>query len=637
MPATLSLLCALAIGQAQPQAPGWTAWAPAIVNSSVAIRTKVPVINQIVIVPDLPTMLDELGRWSPEGHWPILIDGEPLNDQFIRRFAPARVLQRERVVQLASREVIEDAVGRAWDTNEPAVHAVAAKALSTPSPGIVLTSEKSPARAAAAILAAGRGQYLGWVEGDFGRSGQRLTPAQGAHLTKAIEQACAATGASWDQLGDDIDTITMCRDLAARVEGGPASQADNASNPPAMAVTDVIGRSAKGARWAFTGWIFGSAARSAWAANCSLFLPRTRVWLADTYPDKRPWTNWKLDAPARLLQQAGYKVQQVPTLTINTLLEADTDGLQADLVLLTSKGNADFFRMADDQDADAAQVPLLRTPAAVYMVHSWSLRAPYDARTVGGRWLANGAYADIGSSQEPGLQAFVPASLLINRVARGMPWLIAGRYWPSEGGAFSNPWRINTVGDPLMIAPPPGLADRVLQPPSETIPDGCIDVAKAAADALRVARDDPSDATFAKAIQLAALAGRFKIAVQTFQYAVQTKVAGNRCAQVALAPAVFEGDLPAALAAAERLSSFTRYQSDLIWAVGGAKLGKVEDPRLASMLELAIDPDQPAVRVGVLASYLRRTSGPLAATSLINRWVEKATSSRQKRELKKLL
>ena len=636
----IALICTLVLAPAQAQAeakPEWSKWAPLIVNSSVAIRTKIPVLDQVVIVPDLPTLLDEVGRWSVEAHWPILIDGEPLNDLFIRRFKPSRVLQRARKVQHAGRTEVEAAYGAAWGTDPWAVHGVAAGHIGAASPGIVLTSESSGGRAGAVLLAAGRGQFLGWVEGDYGRSGNRLTAAQGATLTRAVEDACTKTGAAWQVLGDDIDTITMCRDLSARIAGGPAAAADNASNPAALAVTDVIGRTSDGTRWGFAGWIFGSAARTAYAANCSLFLPRNRVWMADTYPEKAPWSNWKLETPSELLRKAGYDVTLVPRLNFNELLAAGRDGLDADLVFMVSKGNADFFRLANNQDADAAQVPILRTPASVYMLHSWSLRAPYDGRTIGGRWLDNGAYADVGSSQEPGLQAFVPPKLIVGRIVRGVPWLIASRYWPGEAGQFSRPWRINTIGDPLMIAPPPGAADRNRIAPPAALPEGCTNVLTQAADALRAARDAPSDETFAKAITLAARASRYDVAVQTFDYALSVKAAGSRCGSAVLPSAVFEGKSETAIEAASRMVDFDQYQADLVWSMGATRLETMKDPRLLTLLEQAIDPAASAGRVRVLAGHVRRTQGPMAANALIQRWLDKASSKRQKRELKNML
>ncbi len=630
----LSLLCTLAL----LQTPQWQTWAQPITTASAAMRAKIPVVDQVVVVPDMPTMLDELGKWSPAGHWPILIEGDPRNVQFIRRFAPGRVLRRDRHVAAADAAAVESAVAAAWDVPVGHVPETAAEVLGVPVPGIVLADPGNSARGGAAMLAAGRGQHLGWVAGDFGRSGGRLTPAQGRALCDAVEAACEATGASWNALGDAIDTVTLCRDLAARVEGGERSNSDNPSNPPALAVTDVVGRHADGRRWAWTGWIFGDAKSSVWQANCSLFLPRTRVWLGDSYPAQPPWTTWKLAAAADVFTAEGYTVQITDPLTPDTLTRAAADGLEADLMMLVSKGNADFFRLAGDVDVDASQVPVCRTPAAVYMLHSWSLRAPYDARTVGGRWLSNGAYADVGSSQEPMLQAFVPPELIAKRVSKGIPWLIASRYWPGTSGAASNPWRINTIGDPLMLAPAPGSSNRhKIQPEGES---GAryTSMLQIAQDALKQAAVAASDDVFAEGIHAAVMANRQTLALQIYSVAQGHAAAGPKSAAAVLATAAFNGKINMVLHAATTIGTLSRGQADLVWAAGAPKLvDGTADATLIHVLRSCIDATQSAGRVRLLAQAMRSTQGALATSTMIEHFLAQAKSARQKKELQKIL
>lgn len=78
------------------------------------------------------------------------------------------------------------------------------------------------------------------------------------------------------------------------------------------------------------------------------------------------------------------------------------------------------------------------------MIHSWSAAAPDDTNTVAGRWLENGAYAYVGSVNEPFLSAFIPPKLMVDRLKRGAPFLIAARQLESP------PWKVATIGDPLM-------------------------------------------------------------------------------------------------------------------------------------------------------------------------------------------
>ena len=63
-------------------------------SRSAQVQRKLPVIKQVVIVPDEATYLDEIGRWSTRARWPVLFDKEPFTSQFIRRFKPEKVWVR---------------------------------------------------------------------------------------------------------------------------------------------------------------------------------------------------------------------------------------------------------------------------------------------------------------------------------------------------------------------------------------------------------------------------------------------------------------------------------------------------------------------------------------------------------------
>jgi hypothetical protein len=100
---------------------------------------------------------------------------------------------------------------------------------------------------------------------------------------------------------------------------------------------------------------------------------------------------------------------------------------------------------------------------------------------------------------------------------------------------------------------------------------------------------------------------------------------------------VFEGKSKTAIEAASRMVDFDQYQADLVWSMGATRLETMKDPRLLTLLEQAIDPAASAGRVRVLAGHVRRAQGPMAANALIQRWLDKASSKRQKRELKNML
>jgi hypothetical protein len=88
-------------------------------------------------------------------------------------------------------------------------------------------------------------------------------------------------------------------------------------------------------------------------------------------------------------------------------------------------------------------IPDLRVPAAVHFVHSFSAAFAADANTVAGRWLANGAFAYVGSVHEPFLNAFVPTPIFARRMFAPMPLGVAARLDNAP------PWRVTVIGDPL--------------------------------------------------------------------------------------------------------------------------------------------------------------------------------------------
>ena len=62
---------------------------------SAKVQSKLPILNQVVLVPDEATYLDEISQWSPSARWPVLFDREPMASQFIRRFNPEKIWKRK--------------------------------------------------------------------------------------------------------------------------------------------------------------------------------------------------------------------------------------------------------------------------------------------------------------------------------------------------------------------------------------------------------------------------------------------------------------------------------------------------------------------------------------------------------------
>ena len=66
-------------------------------QQTVQLQHSLPLVNQVVLVPDEATYLDELSKWSPEARWPILFDDNRLAPMFIRKFRPQKVWRRTSV------------------------------------------------------------------------------------------------------------------------------------------------------------------------------------------------------------------------------------------------------------------------------------------------------------------------------------------------------------------------------------------------------------------------------------------------------------------------------------------------------------------------------------------------------------
>ncbi|MEO0852912.1 MAG: hypothetical protein AAFY15_05345, partial [Cyanobacteria bacterium J06648_11] len=123
---------------------------------------------------------------------------------------------------------------------------------------------------------------------------------------------------------------------------------------------------------------------------------------------------------------------------------SETTPFSFDVVLMSSRGPRKSFRVGAGR-AHVSDIPQPSTPTAIHLIHSGSAAAPADPDTVAGRWLERGAYAYVGSVREPRLSAFVPPKTMTARLLSGAPFLLAARLYDLR------PWRITTIGDPLMV------------------------------------------------------------------------------------------------------------------------------------------------------------------------------------------
>jgi hypothetical protein len=178
---------------------------------------------------------------------------------------------------------------------------------------------------------------------------------------------------------------------------------------------------------------------------CALFLNPTSAWLFDGYETTGSW---------RLYNARGAETYLKAMKFTYDIMDGEQQGardwrlraarpLDAGLVLVNTMGNCDFFDLRPGQ-CKPGDVPILARPAMVHFIHSWSAQFPARRDTVAQRWLERGAYAYLGSVQEPFLSAFVPTPQVVARLGAPAPWGASTRV---DGAPL---WKIAVFGDPLL-------------------------------------------------------------------------------------------------------------------------------------------------------------------------------------------
>jgi hypothetical protein len=537
------------------------------------------VLNQVVLVPDGATYLDELRRWTIDRRWPVLIEDDHFTPLFLQSFAPERVFRRAPIGAMppveARAAAIEGSAAHAWVPGAVSMKEALA-GLGVPSVGVVLYDPSDPAWPAALALAAGRGQVLAPLTGNWGAPNDQLDSAQTTALCDAVRDAVASTGLAWNGLGDEVDAVTICRSMAGK--GTPGERIEFASpfgparrNEP-IATTDALCRIADGRtprRWAIAGWIFGSEVRSAYTAMCSLFLVQKSVWLNDclAYPSNAGSRQYEVGEATSLLAKAGFAAETIRFSPggIASWRQRAAAGWSPDLEFINSMGNYDRFTILEDQDTGVREIPAIGRPMGLHMIHSFSLAAPESPICVGARWLDHGVFASVGSVHEPLLQAFVPPALVAQRIAVGVPLLVAAR-WLDGGG--DRCWRVQTIGDPLWT-PSPGVLRGQLLPAQPR--EGLVDLKSAAIESIKAMNAAPTGVSGLGAMRCVSRLGRPDFVGTVWASAMKAGVA-KESAPIALMPLFLWRNLDAVAQAIELIENPTLSQLDLLWTLAAAQL-----------------------------------------------------------------
>ena len=546
---------------------------------SEVLAQKQGVLNQVVLVPDGATFLDEIRQWTIDRRWPVLIEDDHFTPLFLQSFAPGIVFRRTSVGAMPAVEAraaaIEGAAVHAWMPGAASMkEALAGRGV--PSVGVVLFDPADAAWPAALALAAGRGQVLVPLPGNWGAPNDQLDPDRTTALCDAVRDAVAATGLGWNGLGDEVDAVTVCRSMAGK--GSPGERVEFASpfgparrNEP-IATTDALCRIADGRtpqRWAIAGWIFGSEVRSAYTAMCSLFLVQKTAWLNDcpAYPSNVGTRQYEVGEATNLLTKAGFAAQTIRFAPggISSWRERAAAGWSTDLEFINSMGNLDTFTILKDQDTGVREIPAIGRPMGLHMIHSFSLAAPESPICVGARWLDHGVFAYVGSVHEPMLNAFVPPALVAQRIAVGLPLLVAGRWLEGEGDRC---WRVQTIGDPLWT-PSPGVLRGPLLPAQPR--EGLVDLKPAAIEAIKAMNAAPTGASGRAAMRCVSRLGRPDFVGIVWASAMKAGVA-KESAPTALMPLFLWRNLDAVAQAIELIDNPTLSQLDLLWTLAAAPL-----------------------------------------------------------------
>ena len=624
-----------------------------ILGAKVALCEKNrPIVSRVVLVPDPDTWLQQVARWSPAGQWPVLFESDPRTAAFIRAFDPEEILR----VPATARKLPDDQEQRqalmlgacniAWGAIDPRIpQKEVFKRYGWKPPGFAVTTTRDPAWTAAVALAAGRGLPLVFLDGDLGAVNGEMSSAELERLEQGLRTAAEETGYTWDRLGDDLDAVAICRSMPVRCRTTPPPAArvslggrDPGDGP--YATTDALCRNDDGSRWAYVGWIWGDEARSASVAMSSLFLQRRNAWFVSGYQDTGPWATYAVEDAAVELAEAGYASLYFDDdkASLEEWRRLLLGGFPADILYLNSHGMAWKFHLFEDEEALPQDMPFLQRPMALSMVHSFSLQKPGDPNTVGGRALRRGVYAYIGSVDEPYLTAFVPPILQTRRLRVGVPFLLAGRQWAGSG-PMAGIWKITTIGDPFMIAPPPDMFHVPMVPLADAVPvPDAVPLIDVARENMKAIADDP-DRAF-DAIQGLVLLGRDKLAIELWERLQENgdPAAISAAASAVLDPLFRSRQWGEFVEAYDRLPRESRNADtrDMLWHLAAPRLSSIQDPQTMSLLRQEIREPFPQADLELILPHLDRALGPGSAQSELARRIDAEPDERRRAALERL-
>ena len=559
----------------------------------------------VVLVDDAPSYLYAISQWEAMVRFPVLWDDGSVESRehiarFVRAYRPEKVLRLEDDNDWAfggSREeraaAIERSFAKALDENHDdwrdTIKAINDQGVV--SPGVVLTDPGDDAWPAALALAAGRFQPIGFMTKPA-NVWKPLEPEAADLIEREAERLAKSTGRSWDALGDEIDAITVVMNTGTQIKTGGSVRSR-------LATSDRVGRrehNGAGERWAWCGQIIGNESRSTYQAMCSLFLELDQAFIWDGYNSTPPWVDYDGTKAASVLEEAGLRVElnDQPkhgidywyNRMVNPIADREGEAGSALLMLMNSKGSSTRFDLPGPiaEEGRPGDLPILELPAALHIVHSFSLQQPMNPRTVGGRLLERGVYAYAGSVDEPYLSGFVPTPAIAQRLAAGVAFGTAIRWFDGDVQASgfdpSRAWKIAVLGDPLTTL---GSAGRRTQ--AELLIDSLVDLDLQSKQRLK-------DGEFEGALEDLVLLGRDKDAARLAKALMSDQPASFTPGMALMALPVLQraGEFVAMVDCYDRLDRDGRQNElmqDLLWLVSPYLLarGELNDASLLARVE----------------------------------------------------
>jgi tetratricopeptide (TPR) repeat protein len=413
------------------------------------------VLDVIYVVPDTATFLYYVSLWDDETYFPVLVNsGSEQDRRLIQRFAasfkPSRI-----IVAPARGDVKADeatamrAVLASWNDNDlPAQGEVkpddlkrALEKMGLAPMGIVFADSAADGLLAGGVaLAAGRFEPLDFFHSDDAVS-TVIKWKDAEKLRAEIADKIERWGYEYRHPFDDVDFVTFACAMPMKYEAQDWHEYN---------VDDFVTRREDEVRYAYPGRLMEGITRANYMAMCALFLQPARALFFNTYDPKREgFSEYKTGAAAVTMKDL-MPVDHVGGADANIKRWRELMGRvnPYGYLHINSSGEKDAWSVAGGL-GKLEDIPADSVPCVVQMTHSYSAAAPWDVKTIAGRWLNAGAYIYFGSNHEPFLFGFRTPVRIMAAIKDGEP--LSSAFRPGFGERFWIPWRLCFMGDPMFV------------------------------------------------------------------------------------------------------------------------------------------------------------------------------------------